>query len=141
MQTKLNKARCPFEEEKMRFDRFTLKSQELIQNAQTLASTHGNQQIEPVHLLAAMLEEKEGVARSVFQRLGASGDEHRQLSGHSHRPAAQGQRRGDVYLSSYSQAVLEAAFAEAGKMKDEYTSIEHILLALCDKKRETRRAS
>jgi ATP-dependent Clp protease ATP-binding subunit ClpB len=43
----------------MRFDRFTLKSQELIQNANTLASTHGNQQIEPEHLLAAMLEEKE----------------------------------------------------------------------------------
>ena len=59
----------------MRFDRFTIKSQELIQNAQTLASTHGNQQIEPEHLLAAMLEEKDGVARSVFKRLGAA-DEH-----------------------------------------------------------------
>ena len=41
---------------------------------------------------------------------------------------------GDVYLSSAAKSVLEAAFAEAGKMKDEYTSIEHILLALCDKK-------
>ena len=58
----------------MRFDRFTIKSQELIQSAQTLATTHGNQQIEPAHLLASMLDEKEGVARSVFKRLGAPGD-------------------------------------------------------------------
>ena len=58
----------------MRFDRFTIKSQELIQNAQTLASTHGNQQIEPEHLLASMLDEEAGVARSVLKKLGVSGD-------------------------------------------------------------------
>ena len=117
----------------MRFDRFTLKSQELIQNAQTLASTHGNQQIEPEHLLAAMLDEKEGVARSVFQRLGAAGDRIATAAATAidRLPKVSG---GDVYLSSAAKAVLEAAFVEAGKMKDEYTSIEHILLALCDKK-------
>jgi ATP-dependent Clp protease ATP-binding subunit ClpB len=118
----------------MRFDRFTLKSQELIQNANTLASTHGNQQIEPEHLLAAMLEEKEGVARSVFQRLGASGDDiaNSAATAIDRLPKVSG--GGDVYLSSTAKTALEAAFAEAGKMKDEYTSIEHILLALCDKK-------
>jgi ATP-dependent Clp protease ATP-binding subunit ClpB len=58
----------------MRFDRFTIKSQELIQSAQSLAATHGNQQIEPEHLLVAMIEEKDGVARSVFKKLGASAD-------------------------------------------------------------------
>ena len=118
----------------MRFDRFTLKSQELIQNAQTLASTHGNQQIEPEHLLAAMLDEKEGVARSVFKKLGASGDSiaNAAASAIDRLPKVSG--AGDVYLSSVAKAVLDAAFAEAGKMKDEYTSIEHILLALCDKK-------
>ncbi|BBO69955.1 chaperone protein ClpB [Desulfosarcina alkanivorans] len=118
----------------MRFDRFTLKSQELIQNAQTSASTHGNQQIEPEHLLAAMLEEKEGVARSVFQRLGASGDgiANAAATAIDRLPKVSG--GGEVYLSSTAKAALEAAFVEAGKMKDEYTSIEHILLALCDKK-------
>ena len=117
----------------MRFDRFTLKSQELIQNAQTLASTHGNQQIEPEHLLAAMLDEKEGVARSVFQRLGVAGDTiaNSAATAIDRLPKVSG---GDVYLSSAAKTVLEAAFVEAGKMKDEYTSIEHILLALCDKK-------
>ncbi len=118
----------------MRFDRFTIKSQELIQNAQALASGNNNQQIEPEHLLAAMLEEKEGVARSVFKRLGVSGDTiSGQAAGAVERlPRVSG--GADVYLSSAAKAVLEAAFVEAGKMKDEYTSIEHILLALCDKR-------
>ena len=118
----------------MRFDRFTIKSQELIQNAQALASTHGNQQIEPEHLLAAMLDEKDGVARSVFKRLGASGDgvATAALAAVDRLPKVSG--AGEVYLSSSAKSVLEAAFTEAGKMKDEYTSIEHILLALCDKK-------
>ena len=118
----------------MRFDRFTIKSQELIQNAQTLASTHGNQQIEPEHLLAAMLDEKDGVARSVFKKLGASGERiAKDAAGAIDRlPKVSG--IGDVYLSPVAKAVLEAAFTEAGKMKDEYTSVEHILLALCDKK-------
>ena len=117
----------------MRFDRFTIKSQELIQNAQALASTHGNQQIEPVHLLASMLDEKEGVARSVFKRLGATGDSIATAAAKAidRLPKVSG---GDVYLSSAAKAVLEAAFVEAGKMKDEYTSIEHILLTMCDKK-------
>ncbi len=117
----------------MRFDRFTIKSQELIQNAQALASTLGNQQIEPVHLLASMLDEKEGVARSVFKRLGAAGDSIATAAAKAidRLPKVSG---GDVYLSSAAKAVLEAAFVEAGKMKDEYTSIEHILLAMCDKK-------
>ena len=116
----------------MRFDRFTIKSQELIQSAQTLASTHGNQQIEPTHLLASVLDEKEGVARSVFKRLGVSGDSIASAAAKAidRLPKVSG---GEVYLSSAAKAVLEAAFAEAGKMKDEYTSIEHILLAMCDK--------
>jgi len=118
----------------MRFDRFTVKSQELIQNAQTQASSHGNQQIEPEHLLAAMLEEKEGVARSVFKRLGASGDSIAAAAGQAVERLPKVSGVGDVYLSSAAKSVLESAFAEAGKMKDEYTSIEHILLALCDKK-------
>jgi len=118
----------------MRFDRFTIKSQELIQNAQSLASTHGNQQIEPEHLLSSMLDEKDGVARSVLKKLGASNERIAQeaASAIDRLPKVSGV--GDVYLSPVAKAVLEAAFAEAGKMKDEYTSVEHILLALCDKK-------
>ena len=54
----------------MRFDKFTIKSQELIQSAQSLASHHNNQQIEPEHLLAAMLAESEGIGRRHAPQIG-----------------------------------------------------------------------
>ena len=54
----------------MRFDKFTIKSQELIQNAQALAAEHHNQQIEPEHLLAAMLSETSGIAGAMLRKLG-----------------------------------------------------------------------
>ena len=118
----------------MRFDRFTIKSQEVIQNAQQMAANKGNQQIEPVHLLSAMLEETDGVTRSVFRKLGVSGDSIAQetLGVIERLPQISG--GADVYLSSAAKSVLESAFSEAGNMKDEYTSVEHILLALCDKR-------
>ena len=116
----------------MRFDKFTIKSQELVQNAQTLASRHHHQQLEPIHLLSAMLTEKESVARSMFRKLGVSpgavaGDSAAALE---KLPQVSGVT--DVYLSTATKAVLEAAFEEAARMKDEYVSIEHILLALAD---------
>ena len=59
----------------MRFDKLTIKSQELIQNAQSLASGHNHQQIEPEHILSAMLNEQQGIARSMLNKLGVSGDD------------------------------------------------------------------
>ena len=56
----------------MRFDKFTIKSQELIQSAQSLASQHNNQQIEPEHLLSAMLAESEGIAGAMLRKLGTA---------------------------------------------------------------------
>jgi ATP-dependent Clp protease ATP-binding subunit ClpB len=116
----------------MRFDKFTIKSQELIQNAQSLAGQHNNQQIEPEHLMAAMLSEKDGVAGSLLRKLGTSPDEiTRQIAAAVERlPKVTG--GGDGYLSSQSKAILEKAFSEAAAMKDEYVSIEHILLAMLD---------
>ena len=59
----------------MRFDKFTIKSQELIQNSQTLASQYSHQQFEPEHLLAAMLKEPDGIAGGMLRKLGVSSDE------------------------------------------------------------------
>lgn len=60
----------------MRFDKFTIKSQELIKNSQALAAQYNNQQIEPEHLLAAMLAEKEGVINYVrFDSMDRSGNQ------------------------------------------------------------------
>jgi len=121
----------------MRFDKFTIKSQELIQSSQSLASQHGHQQIEPEHLLAAMLQEREGIAVAMLRKLGVSTtDINRQVTAALEKlPQISGGGVGEAYLSPRAKAVLEAAFAEAGKMKDEYVSIEHIFLAIADEKK------
>ena len=120
----------------MRFDKFTIKSQELIQNAQSLASQHNNQQIEPEHLLAAMLDESDGIAGAMLRKLGASPGEIAQKvrAAVDSLPRISGSATAEVYISPRTKAVLEQAFTEATKMKDEYVSIEHILLAISDEK-------
>lgn len=118
----------------MRFDKFTIKSQELIHNAQALASEHHNQQIEPEHFLKVMLNEEQGVAGAMLRKLGVSPNAVvQELSLAIDRlPKVSG--IGEVYLSPRAKAVLDTAFQEATKMKDEYVSIEHILLAVADQK-------
>ena len=120
----------------MRFDKFTIKSQELIQHAQSLASSHNNQQIEPEHLLLTMLDEPEGIARAMLNKLGVSaGDISRELSAVIDRlPKVSGGAVGDAYISPRTKSVLDGAFAEAAKMKDQYVSIEHIFLGILDEK-------
>jgi ATP-dependent Clp protease ATP-binding subunit ClpB len=121
----------------MRFDKFTIKSQELIQNAQSMASEHNNQQIEPEHLLLAMLNEPEGIARAMLDKLGVSSDDvSRELAVSIDRiPKVSGSTVGDAFISPRTKMVLDAAFAEAAKMKDQYVSIEHIFLAISDEKK------
>ncbi|MGB5745440.1 MAG: ATP-dependent chaperone ClpB [Desulfobacterales bacterium] len=121
----------------MRFDKFTIKSQELIQEAQSLASRYGHQQIESEHLLAGMLQEADGIAGAMLRKLGVSpGAVARDVTAAFEKlPSISGGGMGDVYLSGRAKAVLEAAFAEATKMKDEYVSIEHIFLAIADEKK------
>ena len=118
----------------MRFDKFTIKSQELIQSAQSLASSRNHQQIEPEHLLSAMLVDAQGIARSILHKLGASPNG---VTGEVDRlidtfPKVNGSL--EVFISPRCKAVLDAAFNEASNMKDEYVSIDHILLAIIDEK-------
>jgi ATP-dependent Clp protease ATP-binding subunit ClpB len=118
----------------MRFDKFTVKSQELIQNAQSLATRQNNQQIEPEHLLSAMLSESEGITSSILRKLGVSPASVNQelMLAMNRFPRITG--AAEVYISQRTKSVLDAAFAEADKMKDQYVSIEHILLAVSDEK-------
>jgi ATP-dependent Clp protease ATP-binding subunit ClpB len=117
----------------MRQDKLTIKSQELIQSAQILASKYNNQQIEPEHLLKSMLDEKEGICRSMLRKLGVSpnGVAQEVALAIDRLPKISGAGT-DSYISQNTKTVLDAAFAEAEKMKDEYVSIEHILLAISD---------
>ena len=121
----------------MRFDKFTIKSQELIQNAQSLTTRHQNQQIEPEHLLSAMLNEQEGIARSLLNKLGVSPDVIAQelATAIDKFPKVSGSATEDAYISGRTKNVLDAAFAESSKMKDQYVSIEHILIAISDEKK------
>jgi ATP-dependent Clp protease ATP-binding subunit ClpB len=120
----------------MRFDRFTIKSQEVIQKSQSLAAQYQNQQIEPEHLLSAMLAEREGAAVAILRKLGAAPE---RLAGEvrqavEHLPKIGGAGAGDAYISPRTKALLEAAFSEASQMKDEYVSVEHLLLAMIEEK-------
>jgi ATP-dependent Clp protease ATP-binding subunit ClpB len=122
----------------MRFDKLTIKSQEVIQGSQALAGKLGHQQIEPEHMLKVMLEQSEGIARSVLQKLGASpeGVLREVTDVLEKRPKVSGAGgMGEVHISATTKKVLDGAFAEAANMKDEYVSIEHILVAITDAKK------
>ncbi|MFH2064469.1 MAG: ATP-dependent chaperone ClpB [Pseudomonadota bacterium] len=120
----------------MRFDKLTIKSQELISEAQSLAVKLNHQQIEPEHLLSVMLNTKQGITISLLRKLGVSpGSLDRELSVLLDRiPKVTGGGGSDAFLSVRSKSLLNTAFSEASKMKDQYVSVEHIFLAIAEEK-------
>lgn len=118
----------------MRFDKFTLKAQEIIQAAQQLAERFGHQQIEPEHLVRAILEQREGVIPPLLGKIGA--DQNQLITSFESvlesLPKVSGAGYGQAYLSQRAKAVLDKAFSEAEQVKDEFVSLEHILLAVTD---------
>lgn len=117
----------------MRFDKFTLKSQELIQEATAAASGYTNQQIEPAHFLFVMLKDQDSIAGSILRKIGVVPDDvnRETLQSIETLPKVQG-AVGDPYLSGQCRKLLEKAFSEASTMKDQYVSVEHIFLAILD---------
>lgn len=120
----------------MRFDKFTLKAQEIIQASQQLAEKFGHQQIEPEHLVRAILDQKEGVTSALLGKIGADQSQLIQSFDDAleKTPRVSGTGFGQAYISPRSKAVLDNAFAEAEQMKDEFVSLEHILLAVTGEK-------
>jgi ATP-dependent Clp protease ATP-binding subunit ClpB len=116
----------------MKSDKFTEKAQEELQVAAELARDHGQQAVEPEHLLLALVREEEGVARTLLDRAGASVQalEPALLSAVERFPKVSG--TGQPYLSPALTKALEQAEKEADRLKDEYISTEHLLLALTD---------
>jgi ATP-dependent Clp protease ATP-binding subunit ClpB len=126
----------------IRWDKFTVKAQEAVQRANELASEHGNPELAPLHLLAALVEDKEGIVAPVLEKIGIGpqavlSDLYKEIeklpkvsgSAGSHQPS----------MSSQVNQLLEKAFQEADTFKDEYVSTEHMLLALTDLKRDPAR--
>ena len=121
----------------MRFDKFTIKSQEVIQEAQQLAATKGHQQVDTLHLLACLLKQQQGVVVPIIKKLGANKDEilDKTLSAIESLPqvsGAQGQ-----YINNELNDIFNKALVEANRLKDEYVSTEHLLIALVDNKQNT----
>jgi ATP-dependent Clp protease ATP-binding subunit ClpB len=116
----------------MRSDKFTEKAQEALQGAAELARDHGQQAVEPEHLLLALVREDEGVARTLLERAGASVPalEPALVSAIEHFPKISG--GGQPYISRALNKALEEAETEAERLKDEYISTEHLLLALTE---------
>jgi ATP-dependent Clp protease ATP-binding subunit ClpB len=114
-----------------RFDKLTVKAQEAVQRAHGLAQDLGNQQIVPLHLLAALVREEQGLVKPLLQKIGAN---LRQLDsildGEMKRLPKVSGTSGDVGIGSATQKVLEAAQDAALKMKDQFVSTEHLLIAL-----------
>jgi ATP-dependent Clp protease ATP-binding subunit ClpB len=121
----------------IRWDKFTVKAQEAVQRASQFAAEHGNPEMLPLHLLAALLEDKEGIVSPVLEKIGIGPqavlseiykelDKLPKVSGSDAQPA----------LSNSVNKLLEQAFKEASNFKDEYVSTEHILLAITQSKQD-----
>jgi len=114
----------------MRLDKFTVKAQEALQAAQSMADQHDHQAIEPEHLLVALLEQREGVVGPVLAKLGARPEAiQRELQAALGKLATVKGASGH-YLGERTRQALDRAQAEAERLKDEYVSTEHLLLAL-----------
>jgi ATP-dependent Clp protease ATP-binding subunit ClpB len=114
----------------LRFDKFTVKAQEALQGAQEMAGRSGQQLIEPLHLLWALVAQGDGVVRPLLEKLGApvaalSAEIEKQID---RLPKVSGVS--EQSLGRAANDVLERAFDEAQRLKDEYVSTEHILLGI-----------
>jgi ATP-dependent Clp protease ATP-binding subunit ClpB len=118
----------------VRLERFTEKAQEALQEAAEMARERGQQAVEPEHLLLALIHQPEGVGRTLLERAGVSIQalEPALASTVERFPKVSG--AGQAYISSALNDVLEKAEREAQSLKDDYTSTEHLVLALADGK-------
>ena len=117
----------------MRFDRFTIRGQEAVQEAIGVAEKNQNQQVEPEHLLASMLEQKEGTLRPILGKIGARAEQilTEVQAAIAKYPKVSG---GQQFFSSRINTIFQEAQKEAEKMQDEYMSTEHLLLAIAGEK-------
>ncbi len=123
----------------MNIEKFTLKAQEALQEAKSIAERKHHQQIDVEHLLLALLGQKEGIVIPILQKLGANTDLIvSQLENDLNRiPQVTGRGVGQVYLSSRLNEIFNIAGKEAERLADEYLSTEHLLIAIADEKQGT----
>jgi ATP-dependent Clp protease ATP-binding subunit ClpB len=123
----------------IRWDKFTVKAQEAVQRANELASEHGNPELLPVHLLAALVEDREGIVPPVLEKIGIGpqavlSDVYKEIEKLPKVSGSSGANQPS--MSSQVNQLLEKSFKEADTFKDEYVSTEHVLLALTSLRRD-----
>jgi len=121
----------------IRWDKFTVKAQEAVQRAGQFASEHGNPELRPIHLLAALLEDAEGIVPPVLEKIGIGpqavlSEVYKELE---KLPKVSGEASQAAFSNEVNK-LLEQAFKEASNFKDEYVSTEHLLLAITHLKRD-----
>ncbi|HQL74480.1 MAG: Chaperone protein ClpB 1 [Planctomycetes bacterium ADurb.Bin126] len=118
----------------MRLDKLTVKAQEALAGAQAIAGESGHAQVAPLHLLAALLEQEGGLAGALLEKVGIPADRIRSIvRSELGRLPSQSEQAG-LALDPALNSVLLRADKEAREMKDEYVSVEHLLLALASEK-------
>ena len=119
----------------MTFNNYTQKSLEAVQSAQNIAVQHSNQQLEQVHLLVALLQQDGGLTPQLLRKMGITTEslEAAAKAEVQKLPAVTGSREADrFYISSAMDATFRTAEQQAQRMKDDYISVEHLLLALIE---------
>ena len=121
----------------IRWDKFTVKAQEAVQRANQLAAEHGNPELLPLHLLAALLEDKDGIVPPVLEKIGIGPQAVlSEVYGELNKLPKVSGESAQATLSNEVNKLLDQAFKEAANFKDEYVSTEHLLLAITHLKRD-----
>src|SRR3989304_2281318 len=118
----------------MRFDKLTVKAQEAVQAAQSLADQQSHQAMEPEHLLLALIQQQEGVVGPVLAKLGARPEAIAREVEEEFRKLPKVRGGGGQYVSPRLKDTLDRAWSEAERLKDEYCSTQHPLIGLSQDK-------
>jgi ATP-dependent Clp protease ATP-binding subunit ClpB len=121
----------------IRWEKLTVKAQEAVQRANEIASEHGNSELMPVHVLAALVEDQEGIVGPVLTRVGVPPQSVLQTAMQEiERLPKLSNAAAQPHLSDAATQMLDEAFKQASNFKDEYVSTEHILLAMAKQKKD-----
>src|SRR5256886_17534868 len=120
----------------LRFEKMTVKAQEAVQSAQEVAAQHENQQMEPIHLLAALVAQSDGVVPPLLARLGIHTEALTQEIARELGRLPKVQGFAQQHMGRSLNDVLEQAFKEADSFKDEFVSTEHLFLAIAKRDRD-----
>jgi len=121
----------------IRWDKLTVKAQEAMQRSSDLAAEYGNSEVMPVHVLAALVEDREGIVPSLLGKLGVQAAPVQQQATRALEALPKlANKAAQAHLSDTATEMLDQAFTEAANFKDEYVSTEHLLLAMTRLKKD-----